>query len=163
MWFPLKKELNLDGPWWWRSSFPTRPFNLIPSLPQGVPKSARLEAIWGSSSIGLNKTNFSCGLWKETFSIRGLVKTRPRPRLWCGRDSKYDDSWKFSKHHATKLCQGQGILLLLQFRLYWLRGAIIKKNYQTLNIVQTSPIRQVWTQKVWTLRLGPAPPPLPLP
>ena len=42
---------------------------------------------------------------------------------------------------------------------FLVRGAIKKKNYQTLNIVQTSadpspPIRQVWTQKVWTLRLG---------
>ena len=82
--FPLKK-LNLDGPCWWRSCLSTRPFNLIPSLPQGVPKSARLEAIWESSSTGLNKTNFSCGLWKEKFSIKGLLKTR----LWCGRDSRY--------------------------------------------------------------------------
>ena len=40
-----------------------------------------------------------------------------------------------------------------------------KKSYQILDIVQTSadphplpPIRQVWTQKVWTLRLGSDPP-----
>ena len=46
------------------------------------------------------------------------------------------------------------------------KGSHQKKNYQTLDIVQTSadppPIRQVWTQKVWTLRLG-SDPPLPLP
>ena len=46
-----------------------------------------------------------------------------------------------------------------------IREAIKKKNYQTLDIVQTStdpfPIRQVWSQKVWTLRLGSDNPPTP--
>ena len=43
------------------------------------------------------------------------------------------------------------------------REAIKKKNYEILDIVRNSddppPPSLVWTQKVWTLRLGSDPPP----
>ena len=59
---------------------------------------------------------------------------------------------------STSLRNMQVVPQIVFTLLTWVRGAIKKKNYQTLDIVQTSadppPIRQVRTQKVWTLRLG---------